>query len=109
MQKVQSTRRPLPGQLMPTTSETPSPPPLARPRLPSLRVAMALAVGMLALGAAVGAATGPAPSASFAGERTPLLLPSLIALATAGGPHASAATVVQPPPVTAQANPAVTS
>jgi hypothetical protein len=79
------------------------------PRLPSLRVTAALAAGMLAIGVAVGAAIGPAPSASFAGERIPLLLPSIAALATGDtGGHASATTVV-PPPVTPQATPSVPS
>jgi len=65
---------------------------------------------MLALGVAAGAAIGPAPNASLAGERIPLLLPSIAALAAAGtGAHTSATTTVQPPPVTPQATPAVTS
>jgi len=55
-----------------------------------------LGVGLLQLG-------GPA------GERIPLLLPSIAALAVAGtGAHTSASTV-QPPPVTPQAPPAATA
>jgi hypothetical protein len=78
------------------------------PRLPSLRATAALAAGMLALGVAVGAAIGPAPSASLAGERVPLLLPSIAALAVAGsGGHAS--TTTAPPPVTPQPTPSATS
>jgi len=77
------------------------------PRLPSLRVTAALAAGMLALGVAVGAAIGPAPSTSFAGERVPLLLPSIAALAVAGSDHTSA-TTVKPQPATPQATPAPT-
>ncbi len=96
---------------MSTPPETPTPRPATAsgvPRLPSLRVTAALAAGMLAVGAAVGAAIGPAPSASFAGERIPLLLPSIAALATAGtAGHASATTAAEPPPITPQATPAV--
>jgi hypothetical protein len=60
---------------------------------------------MLAIGVALGAAIGPAPSASFAGERIPLLLPSLTALATAGAGNRTSETAVEPPPVTPQATP----
>jgi len=63
---------------------------------------------MLAIGVAVGAAIGPAPETSLAGERIPLLLPSIAALAVAGASHTSA-TTVQPPPVTPRATPAATS
>jgi len=69
-----------------------------------------LAAGMLALGVGVGAAIGPAPSTSFAGEGIPLLAdlrsaPSIAALAVTGaGGHGSASTVQSP--VTAQATPA---
>jgi hypothetical protein len=76
------------------------------PRLPSLRASAALAVGMLAIGVAVGAAIGPAPSASLAGQQVaPLVLRSIAALAATGsGAHASAAPVA-PPPVAPQATP----
>ena len=96
---------------VPPTPDNPTPPPGPTPgvpRLPSLRVTAALAAGMLAIGVAVGAAIGPAPSTSLAGERIPLLLPSIAALAVAGAGHASAATV-QPPLLTPQATPAPTS
>jgi hypothetical protein len=69
-----------------------------------------LAAGMLAIGVAVGAAIGPAPSTSFAGERIPLVLQSIAAVAGGGTP--TSASTVQPPrlmPVTPQATPAVTS
>ncbi len=85
--------------------------PLQRaPRLPSLRASAALAAGMLAIGVAVGAAIGPAPSASFAGERVaPLVLRSIAALAATGsGAHASTA-AVEPPPIAPQATPASSS
>ena len=42
---------------------------------------------MLALGVVVGAAIGPAPAASLAGERIPLLLPAIAALAGGAGAH----------------------
>jgi hypothetical protein len=65
---------------------------------------------MLAIGVATGAAIGPAPETSLAGERIPLLLPAIAALAGGGGAHTTTgAATVQPPPVTAQATPAVAS
>jgi hypothetical protein len=64
---------------------------------------------MLAIGVAAGAAIGPAPSASLAGERIPLLLPSIAALAAAGaGGHTSAPTAA-PPAIAPQATPSVSS
>ncbi len=78
------------------------------PRLPSLRVTAALAAGMLAIGVAVGAAIGPTPESSLAGERIPLLLPSIAALAVAGAPHTSA-TTVQAPPISPQTTPSATT
>jgi hypothetical protein len=59
-----------------------------------------LAAGMLALGVAVGAAIGPAPTASFAIDRLMPLLPSLLR----AGERASTATV-KPPASTPQATP----
>jgi hypothetical protein len=105
---------------MSDTSETPAPnadepggpPPPVKgpPRLPSTRVAAALAAGMLALGVAVGAAIGPAPETSLAGQRIPLLLPAIAALAGGGGAHTPTSTAaVQPPPVTPQPTPAASS
>jgi len=63
---------------------------------------------MLVLGVAVGAAIGPAPETSLAGERIPLLLP---AIAGGGGAHTTATSTaaVQPPPVTPQPTPAASS
>ena len=77
--------------------------------MPSLRVTAALAAGMLAIGVAVGAAIGPAPETSLAGERIPLLLPAITALAGGGAHTGTSAATVQPPPVTPQATPAATS
>ncbi len=98
---------------MPTPPDTPPlPAPKGPPRLPSTRVAAALAAGMLAIGVAVGAAIGPAPETSLAGERIPLLLPAIAALAGGGGTHTtstSTAAAVQPPPVTPQPTPAASS
>jgi hypothetical protein len=81
------------------------------PRLPSTRVAAALAAAMLALGVAVGAAIGPAPETSLAGERVPLLLPAIAALAGGGGTHktSTSTAAVEPPPVTPQPTPAASS
>ncbi len=88
----------------------PDPPaPPGPPRLPSLRVTAALAAGMLAIGVAAGAAIGPAPETSLAGERIPLLLQSIAAVAGGGAPTSTSTTTVQPPPVTPQATPAVTT
>jgi hypothetical protein len=68
-------------------------------------VTAALAGLMLAIGVAVGAAIGPAPSASLAGgaSRIPLLLPSLLAAAGVGGPPSTDAR--QPLAVTPQSAP----
>ena len=65
---------------------------------------------MLALGVAVGAAIGPAPETSLAGERIPLLLPAIAAL-TGGGAHTTSTSTaaVHPPPVTPQPTPAASS
>jgi hypothetical protein len=102
----------------PTTPNTDEPDSAPRPvkgppRLPSTRVAAALAAGMLALGVAVGAAIGPAPETSLAGQRIPLLLPAIAAIAGAGGAHTTSTntstTPVQPPPVTSQPTPAASS
>jgi hypothetical protein len=85
--------------------------PLRRaPRLPSFRASAALAAGMLAIGVAVGAAIGPTPSASLAGEQVaPLVLRSIAALAATGsGAHASTQ-AVKPPPTRPQATPASSS
>jgi hypothetical protein len=95
---------------MPTTPDTPTQPVKGPPRLPSTRVAAALAAGMLALGVTVGAAIGPGvggADSTLAGQRIPLLLPAIAALA-GGRAHTtspSAAAAVQPPPVTPQATP----
>jgi hypothetical protein len=96
----------------PNIDEPASPPQPVKgpPRLPSTRVAAALAAGMLALGVAVGAAIGPAPETSLAGERIPLLLPAIAALAGGGAHTPSTSTAaVQPPPVTPQPTPAASS
>jgi hypothetical protein len=110
---------------MSDTSETPTPnvgepdspprPVKAPPRLPSTRVAAALAAGMLALGVAVGAAIGPGvggADSTLAGQRIPLLLPAIAALAGSGAAHTtgtSTAAAVQPPAVTPQPTPAASS
>jgi hypothetical protein len=68
-----------------------------------------LAAGMLALGVAVGAAIGPGvggADSTFAGERIPLLLPSIAALAVAGSGIQTSASTVKPPPLAPQTTPA---
>jgi hypothetical protein len=99
-------------QIPPDTPPPPAPVPRkGPPRLPSTRVAAALAVGMLVLGVVVGAAIGPAPETSLAGERVPLLLPAIAALAGGGGAHTTSTSTaaVQPPAVTPQPTPAASS
>ncbi len=65
---------------------------------------------MLAIGVAVGAAIGPAPSASFAGRQVaPLVLRSIAALASSSGAHASTAPPVASPAVTPQATPSASA
>jgi hypothetical protein len=76
---------------------------------PSRRVTAALAAGMLASGVAIGAAIGPPPSASFAGDRAqigqliPLLASALTPVGVAGAALSSAAAAppVRPQPTTA--------
>ena len=55
----------------------------------------ALAVGMLAVGVGVGAAVGPAPTASFAGD-TPALIAKLISELAAARSHSSPPASTQP-------------
>jgi hypothetical protein len=86
----------------------------APPRLPSLRVTAALAAGMLALGVTVGAAIGPGvggADSTLAGQRIPLLLPAIAALAGGGSAHTTSTSTaaVQPPAVTPQPTPAASS
>ncbi len=74
---------------------------------PSARVTVVLAVAMLAIGIAVGAAVGPAPDASFAGaSRVPLLLPSLLAKATGSGTSTSSSAATPGAGSAAEASPA---
>jgi hypothetical protein len=84
-----------------------------RLRTPSLRLTTVLAVAMLAIGVAVGAAIGPAPTASYAGgadaiaQRLPLLLAAIEGhnRAAASTPATTASTAAEPPPVTSQPTP----
>jgi hypothetical protein len=82
-------------------------------RLPSRRASLVLAVGMLTIGVAVGAAVGPAPATSLAGNGDIVQkLPALIAAVAARGhsaPAQPAATSTQPPPIVPQATPAASS
>jgi hypothetical protein len=76
---------------------------------PSRRVTAGLAAVMLASGVAIGAAIGPAPSASFAGDRAqigrliPLLASPLTPVGVAGAANPSTAAA---PPVSPQPTPA---
>ena len=84
----------------------PSPPPLARPpllsRRPSLRVTAILATATLAVGAALGAAVGPSPTASFAGD-TPALVAKLLSELAAARSHSSTTTTTGQAPAEAPA------
>jgi hypothetical protein len=87
------------------------------PRLPSPRAGAVLAVAMLALGVAVGAAIGPTPEASLAGnagivQKLPALIATLAAerQAAASAPTSSASVsprAVSPQAVSPQATPSV--
>jgi hypothetical protein len=59
---------------------------------------------MLVLGVAIGAAIGPAPSASLASSNLPVLISSLARIAASRAAQ-STVTPVQPPPVSAEATP----
>jgi hypothetical protein len=88
--------------------------PPARTRLPSRRASLVLAVAMLTVGVAVGAAIGPAPATSLAGNGNIVQkLPALIAAVAARGhsatPAQPTATSAKPPPITPQATPAASS
>ena len=84
----------------------PSPPPYARPpllsRRPSLRVTSILAAAMLAVGVGLGAAIGPSPTTSFAGD-TPALVAKLLSELAAARSHSSAPPVSNHSPAEAAA------
>jgi len=89
---------------------TPSPP----SRLPSRRAGAVLAVAMLTIGVAVGAAIGPAPGTSLAGDgnivqKLPALIAAVAARGQSSAPAQPAAATAQPPPITPQATPAASS
>lgn len=80
-------------------------------RLPSRRTSVVLAVAMLTIGVVVGAAIGPAPATSLAGngdiaQKLPALIASIAARSGAGAPAEPAATRTAPPPIEPQATPA---
>ncbi|HTZ88222.1 MAG TPA: hypothetical protein VMB05_16270 [Solirubrobacteraceae bacterium] len=80
-------------------------------RLPSRRMSIVLAVAMLTIGVVVGAAIGPAPATSLAGDgNIAQKLPALIAAVAGRSDSATApqpvTTSTQPPPIEPQATPA---
>ena len=83
-------------------------------RLPNRRGTAMLVAATLAIGVVVGAAIGPAPSSSIAGnlpaiaQRLPLLLAGIAASHHRGATQATTA-ATEPPPVTAQPTPAAVS
>jgi hypothetical protein len=126
---MRNPERPLPPWPVSTMNDTPknepsdeaSPALAAQPermpagtlRLPSRRASVVLASAMLAVGVALGAAIGPAPETSLAGnagiiEKLPALIATLAAERQAAAPPATIA-AVQPPAVTPQATPASSS
>ncbi len=97
---------------LPAPSATGTPP--TRTRLPSRRAGVVLAVAMLTIGVAVGAAVGPAPATSLAGngnivQKLPALIAAVAARGHSAAPTQPAATSTQPPPITPQATPAASS
>jgi hypothetical protein len=83
-------------------------------RLPSRRASVVLAIAMLTIGVAIGAAIGPAPATSLAGDGNIVQqLPALIVAVAARGhsatPAQPAAVSTKPPPITPQATPAASS
>lgn len=83
-------------------------------RLPSRRGGLALAAAMLVIGVAVGAAIGPAPATSLAGDgnivqKLPALITAIAARGHATAPAQPAATTMQQPPIAAHATPAAGS
>jgi hypothetical protein len=102
----------------PTLASAPPPDSPARPRIAALRLPGAraralLAALMLTVGVAIGAAIGPAPEPSLAGDAGVIhQLPAVIAAVAAQQRAAAtpqATTSVEPPPVTRQATPAAAS
>lgn len=82
----------------PQDSQDNETPPRGPLRLPSIRASAGLAAAMLGLGVAIGAAIGPAPSASLAGQELPRLVRSLVTLGAAreSAPARSAASPQTP-------------
>jgi hypothetical protein len=83
-------------------------------RLPSRRAGLVLAVAMLTIGVAVGAAIGPAPATSLAGngnivQKLPALIASVAARGHSATPAQPPAASTQPPPIVAQATPVASS
>ncbi|HUA75092.1 MAG TPA: hypothetical protein VL988_10090 [Solirubrobacteraceae bacterium] len=84
-------------------------------RTPSRRASVVLAVAMLTVGVAVGAAVGPSPATSLAGDgdiaqKIPALVAAVAARNAAGAQSQPAATSsTQPPPITPAATPAASA
>jgi hypothetical protein len=101
-------RDPAPGTPQPPVT----PPPYARrpllSRRPSLRVTAILATAMLAVGVGVGAAIGPAPTASFAGD-TPALIAKLLSELASRNQSAASTSSTQAPVETPAETPSSSS
>ncbi len=85
-----------------------------RSRRPSTRASVVLAVAMLTVGVVVGAAIGPTPATSLAGngdiaQKLPALIAAVAARSHTETPTQPAATTAQPPPITPQATPAAST
>jgi hypothetical protein len=85
-----------------------------RGRTPSRRASVVLAVAMLTVGVAVGAAVGPSPATSLAGDgdiaqKIPALIAAVAARNASSAQSQPAATSTQPPPITPAATPAASA
>jgi hypothetical protein len=103
----------LPDEASAASAAPPAQMPAGTLRLPSRRASVVLASAMLAVGVAVGAAIGPAPDSSLAGnsgivQKLPALIATLAGQRQAAAPPATTAAVA-PPAVTPQATPSSSS
>lgn len=101
--------RPQPGD-----PQTPNTRRRAGARMPSRRAGVVLAVAMLTLGAVIGAAVGPTPTTSLAGDgnivqKLPALIAAIAAHRSSGAGAQPPASGTQPPPATPRATPADSS
>lgn len=109
-----TTKNELPDEASAASAAPPAQMPAGTLRLPSRRTSVVLASAMLAVGVAVGAAIGPAPDTSLAGnsgimQKLPALIATLAAQRQAVAAPPARTAAVQPPAVTPQARPSSSS